>query len=100
MTILINQKEYKLKYTIRGLFVYEQLTGTTFNPEQLLNEYTLMYAILIANNDDFNLDFKEFINCCDENASIFLAFRKWLISELKQQTLLLGEKKEDSKKKD
>lgn len=104
MVLQINENEYKIKYTIRGLFIYEQLTGTTFNPDRLLNEYTLMYALLVANNDGLNMTFDEFIQCCDDNASIFQTFRKWLITELKQQALLMGaeesKKEEKPKKKD
>lgn len=102
MTIQINGSDYYLKYTIRALFIYEELTGTTFNPERLLNEYTLMYAILIANNEYFNIEFSEFIRLCDEDTKVFFSFRKWLVAEFKQQALLIGEVKEadTTKKKD
>lgn len=90
MNIKIAENNYQLKYTVRSLFVYEQITGTTFNPDKLLNEYTLLFAVLIANNKDFRLSFDEFINFCDEDPRIFLDFRKWLIEELKQKSFLLN----------
>lgn len=103
MEIKIADNEYILKYTLRGLFVYEQITGTTFSPDKLLNEYTLFYSILLANNAGFHMTFDDFINACEENAHLFLTFRKWLIETLKQKALLTMENPEtdsDSKKKD
>ena len=103
MKIIIGNKEYKLKYTIRSLFVYEQITGVSFSPDKLINEYTLMYAILVANNDDFSLTFEEFIKLCDEDVNAFIEFRNWLLDVLKQQVLWQTdnqEKESDDKKKD
>ena len=31
-TITINNTEYKVKYTIRALFIFEQITGKAFEP--------------------------------------------------------------------
>lgn len=98
--IKIGKQEYFLKYTIRALFVYEQITGTSFNPDKLLNEYTLFYAILIANNENFRLSFEEFISFCDNDQTIFIEFRKWFLDVLKQKALLQKEEPEDDKKKD
>lgn len=102
--IRIGNQEYFLKYTVRGLFVYEQITGTTFSPDKLLNEYTLLYAILIACNEGFCMTFEDLINACDEDPAIFIEFRKWLIGVLKQKAILVGAEVEESsegvKKKD
>lgn len=102
--IKIGNQEYILKYTVRALFAYEQITGTPFTPDKLLNEYTLLYAILIANNNDFRLTFDEFINECDEDQSIFIEFREWFLDVLKQKALLQTESADkddpDDKKKD
>lgn len=101
--IKIDSREYILKYTVRALFVYEQITGVSFTPDKLLNEYTLLYAILIANNSEFSLSFDDFINKCDEDQSIFIEFRKWFLNELRQKALLMEESEDqlsDDKKKD
>lgn len=101
--IKIGEQEYKLKYTVRALFTYEQITGTSFTPDKLLNEYTLLYSILIANNVNFHLSFDEFIKLCDDDQNIFIEFRKWFLDVLKQKALLQGEvedHKADDKKKD
>ncbi|WP_229058504.1 MULTISPECIES: hypothetical protein [Parabacteroides] len=101
--IKIGNQEYLLKYTVRALFVYEQITGTSFSPDKLLNEYTLLYAILIANNTNFSLTFEELIELCDQDQSIFIEFRKWFLNVLKQKCLLHDESEkqlEDDKKKD
>lgn len=101
--IKIDNQEYILKYTVRALFAYEQITGASFTPDKLLNEYTLLYAILIANNTNFRLTFEEFIDKCDEDQSIFIEFRKWFLDVLRQKALLQTESEElelDNKKKD
>lgn len=94
MNIKIADNDYQLKYTVRGLFVYEQITGTTFSPDKLLNEYTLMFSILIANNPHFRLTFDEMIEYCDQDSSIFFGFRKWLLEELKLKATLTGPQEE------
>lgn len=101
--IKIRDKAYDLRYTVRALFAYEQITGVSFNPGKLLNEYTLLYAILIANNANFRLTFEELIDECDNDQSIFIEFRRWFLNVLKQKALLLGESDDqvsDDKKKD
>lgn len=103
MIISIENEEYLLKYTIRSLFVYEQITGATFTPDKLLNEYTFMYSVLMANNENFNLQFDEFIVKCDNDENLFLTFRKWLLNVLKQKALLQVEEQNldnEDKKKD
>ncbi|MBC8603160.1 hypothetical protein H8784_15725 [Parabacteroides acidifaciens] len=100
--IKIGDNEYILKYTVRALFIYERITGLSFSPDKLINEYTLMYAILIANNNNFNLMFEDFISLCDENPGIFLEFRRWLLDTLKRLSLFQTENQDqdpDDKKK-
>lgn len=97
--ITIGNEVYELKYTVRALFVYEQITGLPFAPDKLINEYTLMYAILLANNERFNLVFDEFIALCDNDQNIFLNFRIWLLDVLKQKVLFQNAQSEEGNKK-
>lgn len=101
MNITIRDIQYKLKYTIRSLFIYEQITGKSFQFDGLMSEYILFFATLIANNPDMELSFDELINECDENPQIFQNYRKWLLKELEKQALFNQDTEEDnSKKKD
>lgn len=90
--IKINDIEYKLKYTIRALFIYEKITGKPFKFEGLYSEYILFFCVLVANNESFKLTFDEFVNYCDDNPKLFLDFRIWLLKELELQSLYVEEK--------
>lgn len=98
--ITIQDKEYKLKYTLRALFVYERIAGKAFKFEGLYSEYLLFYCILLANNEEFEMSFDEFIDICDEDPKVFNQFRDWLIKELEKQVKyqLEEESEEDSDK--
>ena len=103
MEIRIENQEYNIEYTLRGFFVYEQITGTHFVADKLMNEYTLLYAMLIAGNKGFRMTFDEFIEACDRDASIYIAFRNWFVETIKQKALFMAESsepEEDVKKKD
>lgn len=51
-TIKINGEEYVIKYTIRALFMMEQITGKPFKINTLLDNYIFFYCMLLANNKD------------------------------------------------
>ena len=101
MTIKIKDQECKIKYTLRGFFIYERVTGGPFTAGALMNEYILLYSLLLACNEDFTMSFDQFIDACDEDNEIFRAFREWFVSILKQMALTnpSGEEGEESKKK-
>jgi hypothetical protein len=72
--ITINDTVYKIKYTIRALFIYEQITGKSFKIESLLDNYLFYYSIILANNPDNVIDWDDFINALDENPKLILEF--------------------------
>lgn len=94
--ITINNIEYKLKYSLRALFIYEKITDKPFKFEGLYSEYVLFYCVLLANNDNFTLTFDQFIDLCDNDPKIFIQFRDWLLNELEQQAIFIQDKKEDN----
>jgi hypothetical protein len=69
--ITINNKEYKVKYTIRALFIFEQITGKAFEIKTLLDNYIFFYSMILANNPENILDWNEFIDALDSDPSIF-----------------------------
>lgn len=69
-TIKINGKDYKIKYTIRALFIFERITGKAFMIQTVLDNYVLFYSILLANNPDCVISWDEFIDALDNNPSL------------------------------
>lgn len=96
-TIKIQDTEYKLKYTIRALFIFERIADSSFEGKQLLDYYILFYSILLANNpDDFKLTFDELIDECDNDTSLFPSFLQFLNKEFEvKNQLRKNEEKED-----
>ena len=81
----IKGQDYKLKYTLRALFIYEQITGKVFELKTVTDEYLFFYCILAANNPDMQLTFDELIDAIDENMGIMLEFQNFLKKELDKQ---------------
>lgn len=99
--MVIQGKNYELKWTIRGRFIFEQIVGRAFDPSKLMDEYVLLYSLLLANNGDtFLIPFEEFISECDKDRSIFIEYRKWFLDVVKQEALVLqGVESAEKKKK-
>lgn len=98
MEITIKDRTYKVKYSIRCLFVFEQLTGNTFKLEKLMDEYVLFYAMILANNPDTTLTFNDFIDECDDNPSLVIKLQQYITEVFAMQSQLLPDKEGDSKK--
>lgn len=102
MTITINNIEYKLKYTLRSLFIYEKITDNQFTGKSLIDYYILFYSTLLANNSDsFKYTFDEFIELCDDDNNLFVQFAEFLNKELNIQNQFSNDDTDtDSKKKE
>lgn len=84
--VRINEIEYKLKWTLRGFFIYEELSGRPFEAGKIVNEYLLLYAMLLANNPDtFSMTFDEFIAECDANNQIYASFAEMMLAKIEEQ---------------
>lgn len=94
----INGVDYKIKYTIRALFIFEQITGKAFKIENLLDNYIFYYSILMANNPDNVIDWNEFINALDEDPTIIAEFGKLMTNEEKKEKVFEVEDGEGKKK--
>lgn len=103
-TITINGKEYKIKYTLRGLFLWEQIMNRPFEVKNMLDTYTLYYAMLLANNGDDAPDWNEFIDALDEDPSLAVKLAQKLndntTTKLEKLMEDNGETDENGKKKD
>lgn len=94
----IKDKEYKLKYTLRALFIYEQITGKVFKLQTITDEYLFFYCVLAANNPDMNLTFDDLIDAIDEDPNIMIQFQDFMKSELEKQNIFIANTTDDKKK--
>lgn len=85
----IKGQDYKLKYTLRALFIYEQITGKAFELKTITDEYLFFYCVLMANNPDSSLTFEELIEAIDEDMGIMVEFQNFLKKELEKQQLFI-----------
>lgn len=97
--ITINGKEYGIKYTIRALFIFEQITGKTFKIESLLDNYIFLYSMILANNKNEALEWDEFLDAVDNDVNIFNSFSE-VLQEQEKKEKVFGTEEEDNKKKD
>ena len=98
--MVINGKTYTLKYGLRSMFVFEQMTGKPFAISSLFDTYCFLYACIISNGDNEALEFDEFIDACDNDPNIIVEFNKFMDDELKKRNVLSGDKKKVTKKKE
>ena len=89
-------KKYEFKYSLRSMFVWEEITGKPFEVKTLFDTYILAYACIVVNTDNPPLNFNEFLDACDENPGIIEEFNKFMADEMKKRELL---KKKVTKKK-
>lgn len=69
--IKIKGKNYNIKYTIRALFIFEQITGKPFKIETLLDNYIFFYSMILANNQDKVIQWDDFIDALDNDPNLF-----------------------------
>lgn len=97
--VTLNGKTYRIKYTLRGLFVYEQIAGVPFSPEKTLNVFLLIFCFLIVNNEDFSMSFDKFMDILDDEPETVKNIMDWMAEETTRINLISGEKLEDGEKK-
>ena len=96
--IEINGKNYKLKYTIRSLFIWEQITGKSFKIEKMLDNYLFFYSIILANNPDEILEWDDYINAMDEDPTLLKRMSDIIEEQQKKDNLFTNEEKDKKSK--
>ena len=96
--ITINEKSYEFKYSLRSMFVFEEIADKPFEIKTLLDTYIFAYACIVSNQDNPSLEFNEFIDWCDSHPEVMEGFNVWMSEEMKKRELL-GKKKETKKGK-
>lgn len=98
MEITIQNRDYKLKYTLRALFIYEQVTGKVFEMKTITDEYLFFYCLLAANNPDIPLTFDELIDELDEDPKLMVAYKEFMVKEIQKQAMFITPESGDKKK--
>lgn len=97
MNITIKDKQYKIKYTIRAMFIFEKMANKLFKIESLLDWYIFYYSMILANNQDCDLLFDEFIDECDNDHTLIVKMQEYLSKEIEINNQLNGEDKDVKK---
>ena len=92
-TVVLQGVELKLAYNLRSLFIYEEIAGKPYMGEKTVENYMLMYAMLLANNETFTLTFDEFVNECDQDMNLYQTFVEVLNEQGKRVSAFLESKK-------
>nr|DAD94584.1 MAG TPA: tail assembly chaperone protein [Siphoviridae sp. ctREU2] len=99
MKVTIKDKTYKIKYSIRAMFVFEKLTGKLFKLESLMDWYIFYYSMILAGNPECTLLFDDFIDECDLNPVLVADIQNYLNAQFQKQGQLEQVKEEDTSKK-
>ncbi len=96
--IKIKGKNYNIKYTIRALFIFEQITGKPFKIETLLDNYLFFYSMILANNQDKSeiLSWDDFIDALDNDPNLFGKINIAVEQQQKQDKIFNQEESTDT----
>lgn len=98
-TVTINGVDYKIKYTIRALFIMEQITGKPFQVTTLLDNYIFFYSMILANNPDNILKWDDFIDALDNDPNLFKQLTEIGNSFTKKDSMFQQDDEEGESKK-
>ena len=98
--IKIGEKEYDLRYSLRSLFIFEQITKKAFKIETLLDNYIFFYSMLLASNKDNPIDWDDFIDALDNDPALFGKMSEIVAAQQKKNGLFedAAEESGDEKK--
>lgn len=89
MKVTIKEQEVTLRYSMRSLFMYENITGQSFNPKTLQDFCTFFYCVVCSSNKDLDLTFDDFIDeVIDPNPQVMNEFAEWLNSVMQKHNFL------------
>lgn len=96
--IEINGVKYNIKYTIRALFIFEQITGKPFKIENLLDNYIFFYSMILANNQDMEniISWDDFLDALDKEPDLFSKMNEAVEAQQKKDDIF--QKEEDDSK--
>ena len=93
MEITIKDKKYNIKYTLRALFIYEQITKKAFALNTITDYYLFFYCLLLASDSSSELTFDDFIDTLDEHPEVATEMMDYLNKENQKNNVFGDEKK-------
>ena len=99
-TILINGKEYPIKYGIRSMLIQEQITQKPFSLDNMNEQLVFLYSCLLAADNELTMSYEEFLDAIDEDMSIIIRFGQYLAEQQKKEKNILKDKGSKKKKKE
>ena len=67
MKISINNKQITLKYSLRAMMMYENITEGNLTPSSLTDVIVFFYCVVLSSSMDYSLELETFIDWLDEN---------------------------------
>ena len=99
MKVTIKEQEVELRYSLRSLFMYENITGASFNPKSLQDFCTFFYCVVCSSNKDLDLTFDEFVDeIIDPQPELMNQFAEWLSKTMQKNTFLSGQAAQSQEK--
>lgn len=92
MEITIKDKTYKVKYSLRALFIFEQIKKEPFALKTITDYYLFFYCMLLASDSSAELTFDDFIDTLDEHPEIATEMMSYLTKE-NEKNAMFDEKK-------
>ena len=99
-TVTINNKEYKLVYSVRAMMLFEAAASKLFSLDTLSDQYLFLYCCILAGNKDKDPDltFDKLLDSLAVDPCIFTVYTDFMKRELSRQAEFKG--KDDTKKGD
>ena len=88
MEIVINEKTISLKYSLRAMMMFENITEGTLTPSSLTDVITFFYCVVLASSMDYSLEMEQFIDWLDEHPDTLNEFGGWLQTVVTNQNKL------------
>ncbi len=79
--ITINNKELKLKYSVRSMMLFEAAANKLFSLDTLSDQYLFLYCCILAGNKDTDLTFDKLLDSLDEDPRIFTVYTEFMKSK-------------------
>ena len=90
----IKGQHYELKYGLRSMFIFESMTDKPFSITTLFDTYIFFYCCIVANPDNPQIDFNDFLDWCDEHPDVINEFNEFMSAQMKKNETLSPKKKE------
>lgn len=93
-TVSIKGNDYKVRQTLRAMFLFEEITRRPFKVETMLDNMLYLYCIILAGNPGNVISWDEFIDAADEDPEIITAINTILSETRKVESLLEDDQEE------